>query len=529
MGKIGGNSWLNAVKKAFRSPTKDNEKRSSRRREGNEKEEEEKKRGKTKFFSRKSLFQETTIQHNEAEDSTASSANSSVTTTLPTNSVAETADAEQRRAIAVAMATTAAAEAAVATAQAAVEIIRLTRPSILVREHHAAIAIQTAFRGYLARRALRALKGLVKLQALVRGHNVRKRAKMTLQCMQALVRAQARTRDQRKRLSYQGSIDSAFSDPNCLWGSHFADRKSISRDGSGTADDWHDHRHVKDETQATSKKTTEAALKREKSLTYAFLNQMWRSDQNLIRGSQELEEKPRLSDHWMRMKRWEETGRTSYDQRETVKTVEVDISRPYSYTAPNFQRLEKQNYRYQQEPCPQFVPSPLRRTRENLFSCTTLSPSKTKPLTVHTASPRCPRQERNYPKAWTPTLRSACYYDANADAASVPNYMSATESAKARIRPQSAPRQRPRTPEREKPGSAKKRLSFPAPDPYNGIGTNELATEYAARSPSCKSIYRDRSVKDKRSTASSCYDSYGDEVCDEVSSFSTSGVRSWLK
>ena len=40
MGKIGGNSWLNAVKKAFRSPTKDNEKRSSRRREENEQEEE---------------------------------------------------------------------------------------------------------------------------------------------------------------------------------------------------------------------------------------------------------------------------------------------------------------------------------------------------------------------------------------------------------------------------------------------------------------------------------------------------------
>ncbi|XP_057481310.1 uncharacterized protein LOC130768299 [Actinidia eriantha] len=75
-----------------RSPTKDNEKRSSRRTEENEKEEEEKKRGKMRFFSRKSLFQETTIQHNEAKDLIASSANSSVTTTLPTNSVAETAD-----------------------------------------------------------------------------------------------------------------------------------------------------------------------------------------------------------------------------------------------------------------------------------------------------------------------------------------------------------------------------------------------------------------------------------------------------
>jgi hypothetical protein len=42
MGKTGGSSWLNAVKRAFRSPSKENEKRSSRRREENEQEEEEK-------------------------------------------------------------------------------------------------------------------------------------------------------------------------------------------------------------------------------------------------------------------------------------------------------------------------------------------------------------------------------------------------------------------------------------------------------------------------------------------------------
>lgn len=80
-----------------------------------------------------------------------------------------------------------------------------------------------------ARRALRALKGLVKLQALVRGHNVRKRAKMTLHCMQALMRVQARVRDQRKRLSYEGTTNSISTDLNSLWGSQLADRKSIVR------------------------------------------------------------------------------------------------------------------------------------------------------------------------------------------------------------------------------------------------------------------------------------------------------------
>ncbi|KAJ3704059.1 hypothetical protein LUZ61_007764 [Rhynchospora tenuis] len=55
----------------------------------------------------------------------------------------------------------------------------------------AAIIIQKAFRGHLARKALRALKSLVKLQALVRGFLVRKQMAQTIYRLQSLIRAQA--------------------------------------------------------------------------------------------------------------------------------------------------------------------------------------------------------------------------------------------------------------------------------------------------------------------------------------------------
>ncbi|KAK9058261.1 hypothetical protein SSX86_023101 [Deinandra increscens subsp. villosa] len=57
-----------------------------------------------------------------------------------------------------------------------------------------------------ARRALRALKGLVRLPALVRGNAMRKQAAITLWCMQALIRVQARVRARWVRIALEGTI-----------------------------------------------------------------------------------------------------------------------------------------------------------------------------------------------------------------------------------------------------------------------------------------------------------------------------------
>ncbi|CAN6299391.1 unnamed protein product [Urochloa humidicola] len=120
---------------------------------------------------------------------------------------------QSQHAVAVAAAAAAAADAAVmAAAEAAAAVARLAAEedreehdvsviTCAVEEAAAAARIQATFRGYLARKALCALRGLVKLQALIRGQLVRRQATATLHRMQALVDAQSRLRAQRARMA----------------------------------------------------------------------------------------------------------------------------------------------------------------------------------------------------------------------------------------------------------------------------------------------------------------------------------------
>lgn len=73
-----------------------------------------------------------------------------------------------------------------------------------VREEQAAIKAQAVFRGFLARRAFHALKGIIRLQALVRGHLVRRQAAVTLHSILGIIKLQALVRGQKVRSSGLG-------------------------------------------------------------------------------------------------------------------------------------------------------------------------------------------------------------------------------------------------------------------------------------------------------------------------------------
>ncbi|KAK3165226.1 hypothetical protein QOZ80_1AG0030510 [Eleusine coracana subsp. coracana] len=133
----------------------------------------------------------------------------------------------------------------------------------VIRQEWAAVRIQTAFRAFLARRALRALRGIVRLQALVRGRRVRKQLAVTLKCMNALVRLQERVRDRRARVSVDGRDPQDVPEGRRDRDDPVKEAEAGWCNSQGTMDDFRAKIHMRHE----------GAVKRERAIAYARFHQ----------------------------------------------------------------------------------------------------------------------------------------------------------------------------------------------------------------------------------------------------------------
>ncbi|XP_009392665.2 protein IQ-DOMAIN 12-like isoform X1 [Musa acuminata AAA Group] len=321
-----------------------------------------------------------------------------VPSTMNARSLKEAEEEQSKHAMAVAVATAAAAEAAVAAAQAAAQVVRLTgNPPYHQRLETAAIKIQATFRGHLARKALRALKGLVRLQALVRGQAVRRQTSLTLQGLQSLMRIQSKACASRSRASEEQACE----------------LKEIVHARPKESDDlkltlhknserrWDSSILSKEEINAILRSRREAAVKRLRALEYASSYQERRNAQRPSTPTGKEVQADDLNNRWRWLEEW--VGAQPLDK----DVVEI-----------NPLPVPEKGYRDQPSPVPDSL---------------VLDKEKAEEAQLRDLA------RRSFIRSRTTSVRDD---DSFSSSPSFPSYMASTASTKARFRSMSTPKQR---------------------------------------------------------------------------------------
>ncbi|QCD83479.1 hypothetical protein DEO72_LG2g3823 [Vigna unguiculata] len=167
----------------------------------------------------------------------------------------------------------------------------------------AATRIQTAFRAYKARKHLRRLRGFTKLRTLTQGFSVQKQTSTTITHLHSWTKIQAEIRARRicmvtedrlkrKKLHSQLKLEAKIHDLEVEWSG-----------GSETMEKILARLHLREE----------AAVKRERSMAYAFSHQ-WRANSSQGLGNYELGKASwswSWKDRWIAARPWESRVPTS--------------------------------------------------------------------------------------------------------------------------------------------------------------------------------------------------------------------------
>ncbi|KAL0384043.1 UNVERIFIED_CONTAM: protein IQ-DOMAIN 1 [Sesamum radiatum] len=444
MGRKG--SWFSSVKKAFSSDSKA----------------KKAKKAKKKWFGKEKPSVSDSPKWETVEES-----HPHPLPPLEDVKLAEVENEQTKQAYSVAVATAVAAEAAVAAAQAAAEVVRITTVNQFAgkpRDEVAAIKIQTAFRVYLARRALRALRGLVRLKSLVDGPTVKRQTANTLKCMQTLSRVQAQIQSRRIRMSEE----------NRALQRQLLQKRAKELESLRMGEEWDDSLQSKEQIEANLLHKYEAAMRRERALAYSYTHQQtWKKSAK----STNLLFMDPTNPHWgwSWLERW--MAARSWESQNTADHKDPNSDRLSSKSAVGTAggEITKSFARYQLNSDTPSSPGTQKPSSHQSPSTPSKAASSVAARKLKPASPRgsvvsqddesrsifSVQSERN--RRHSIASSSVRDDESLASSPSVPSYMAPTKSAKAKSRLPSplGMENGSNTPEKGSAGSAKKRLSYP--------------------------------------------------------------------
>ncbi|CAN1128287.1 Protein IQ-DOMAIN 11 [Linum perenne] len=140
-------------------------------------------------------------------------------------------------------------------------------------QEFSATKIQSTFRGFLARKALRALKGIVMLQAMIRGRNVRRQAITALKCLESLVNIQSQTAAASSSSSRRNSFPMVdYNETTCQFDERTNQfqylKDKIIKVDKNSQRTWDSSLLTKEEADALYMNKIEASMKRERIKDY---------------------------------------------------------------------------------------------------------------------------------------------------------------------------------------------------------------------------------------------------------------------